>query len=80
MRFFSSTEARSPYDQDMPSLEDELAASHCDRCIAEARVLLTGPGGGQLALCGNHWHRHEEQLIKEGWAVSASSIDKLTTT
>jgi hypothetical protein len=77
MKFFSSTEART-YDQGVPSLDDELAESRCDRCVAEARVLITRPGVGQLALCGNHWHRHEEQLTKEGWSVSASSLDKLT--
>lgn len=67
----------STYDRPVVSLQAELAVAKCDRCNAEARVLLTH-AAGRLTLCRHHWLMHEEQLTKDGWSVSASTLDRLT--
>lgn len=66
------------YPVDVITRATALDSSRCDRCGAAARVLVS-LSRNQLTFCGHHWHRYEAQLIKDGWAVQASSLDQLTT-
>jgi hypothetical protein len=52
--------------------EQDLAASHCDRCTAEARVLVAR-GPARMALCGHHYHQHEDALATGDWKVVADT-------
>lgn len=72
-----TTVART-YPEIVLDVAKDLRDSTCDRCSAEARV-LAGRGRSRLALCGHHWRRHEELMIKEGWTVLATSLDKLAS-
>lgn len=43
--------------------ERELnALDRCDRCGAQAYVLVTVNGGFELLFCGHHWREHEDKL------------------
>jgi hypothetical protein len=61
-----------------PSLTpvEELAGSRCDRCNAEARVLVA-LGRLRLALCGHHYRRQEDALATSDWRVVADSRPEL---
>jgi hypothetical protein len=49
------------------------AADRCDRCGAQAYVLLSvmvpGSGNCELLLCAHHYAQHEPQLLKSGVRV-----------
>lgn len=72
------TATARPYAETVSSFAQELEASRCDRCSAQARVLL-GLHAGRLTFCGHHWNRYEDTLIKLGVRVLASSLDQLLT-
>lgn len=37
----------------------------CDRCVAEARVLIE-ISGGKLMFCQHHYNKHEKALKEQG--------------
>lgn len=49
------------------------AADRCDRCGAQAYVLLNvfvpSSGDRELALCAHHYQQHERQLLRSGVRV-----------
>jgi hypothetical protein len=49
------------------------AADRCDRCSAQAYLLLSvfvlGRADGQLLLCAHHYRQHERQLEQSGVRV-----------
>lgn len=52
----------------------------CDRCIAQAMVLLTKPDvtPSELILCKHHYERHEVALITQGFTVLLDDRETLT--
>jgi hypothetical protein len=51
------------------------AKDRCDRCQAEALVLVKGVGG-ELLFCGHHYKKNEEALVKFAYEV-VDERDKL---
>ena len=52
--------------REAPLIEDTEALTlldRCDRCGAQAKVRITLTTMHELMLCGNHFHKHEEDLI-----------------
>ncbi|MDQ1484038.1 MAG: hypothetical protein QOF35_2114 [Actinomycetota bacterium] len=49
------------------------AAHRCDRCSAQAYVLLSvfvrGAGDRELFLCAHHYRKHEGELMRSGVRV-----------
>ena len=42
--------------------EPLTAADRCDRCGAQAYLLVTLPSGGELLFCAHHARAHEDRL------------------
>lgn len=86
----------SPIEKQLPSEEEVLditpvlngTKDRCDRCGAQAFVLVEHEQHSSLLFCGHHYSKHEDTLILEGWisydfrstinekpSVSASALD-----
>ncbi|MCF8531210.1 MAG: hypothetical protein K9G05_00835 [Candidatus Nanopelagicales bacterium] len=45
------------------------AADRCDRCGAQAYVLVELNGGSTLQFCGHHWSTHESALSPQATRI-----------
>lgn len=55
------------------------ATDRCDRCRAQAYVLVELEGGSTLLFCGHHWGTHEAALTPQSQRV-VNELHKLTAT
>jgi len=46
--------------------ENLTAADRCDRCGAQAYLLVRLPSGGELYFCAHHGREHEDTLRESG--------------
>ncbi|MEJ5914218.1 DUF7455 domain-containing protein [Pseudokineococcus sp. 1T1Z-3] len=46
--------------------ETLTAADRCDRCGAQAYLMVKLPSGGELLFCNHHGRAHEESLRASG--------------
>ena len=45
-------------------------AERCDRCSAAAKLMITLAKGGELAFCGHHANRHQENIVRVAQRVT----------
>ena len=41
-------------------------SERCDRCSAAAKLVVHLASGGELAFCGHHANRHQEDIVRVG--------------
>lgn len=63
-------------EQEQPQRELKVA-DRCDRCQAQAFVLVM-LAGGPLLFCGHHFHRHQPALAGAGATVVVDNRKQLT--
>jgi hypothetical protein len=53
-----------------------MGRENCDRCGAEAKVLVDLPSGSQLAFCGHHWTANKAAV--EPIAVAVEHLEEVS--